>query len=178
MTVSERFEFDMVSAPVDVVDRRALSEAWYSALYAARNAVQARPVRLVTQSPENPARAGTAGTPRDSAALHATVVSRSAREILPRLAFANERRGPLTPLARVLERSLMRGGQLIRRASFSLGGTDGRVHVVVQGAGSKVRLIAICTPKARDRVAAALTQLRFILASRGFDVQTTLGGQR
>ena len=177
MTVTEHFGFDMLSAPVNAVDRRALSQAWYTALYATRNAAPAsRPRTSATLSRSEPSpEAIVRGAVGNAPVRPAPAPARRPGEALAGAAGADERRAPRFPLARSIERVLGRYARPPRRASFTLGGGEGRVHVVLQTDGAKMRLIAFCTPKARRRVAAALQQVRFDLASRGFNVQATLG---
>lgn len=176
MTVTEHFGFDMLSAPVNAADRRALSEAWYSALYAARSAPEAprsRPGVKCNSKPASHAAAGSVGMKRARQLL--ALVRRPAPGT-PRLGNANERRPLRESLARSIERALLRSVLVPRRASFTLGGEDGRVHIVVQSSGSAVRLIAFCAPKSRGRVAAALAQIRWDLSALGLQLHATLGG--
>ncbi|MDP9111662.1 MAG: hypothetical protein M3M96_08520, partial [Candidatus Eremiobacteraeota bacterium] len=176
MTVMEHFGFDMLSAPVNAADRRALSEAWYSALYAARKAPQAplpRPGAKPSSHPAAQTVAGSPGMTRPRQLL--SLVRRQAQGTL-RLGNANEQHPMRQSIARSIERALVRSVPVPRRASFTLGGEDGRVHIVVQSTGSAVRLIAFCSPKARERVAAALAQIRWDLSARGLQVHATLRG--
>jgi len=178
MTVTEHFGFDMLSAPVLTVDRRALSQAWYSALYATRNAAQAPRRRTVANRSTPPGSspgAPASGDLGNGAASRIPTLARYSGESFTIGTEAMERRAPRSPLARSIERVLARSSHLPRRASFTLGGSDGRVHVVIQAIGANVRVIAFCTPRARARVAAALRHVRCDLVFRGFDVHATLG---
>lgn len=177
MTLTEHLGFDVLSAPVNAADRRALSEAWYSALYATRNAPQVPPSRrCVKQTVASPPSAIVWRSPENAQARPWPATARRPLNGALRLAEANGPRTPRGPLARSIERALFRSAQTPRRASFTLGGGDGRVHIVVQTSGSHVRLIAFCAPKARTRVVCALAQIRWDLSGQGFEVHASIGG--
>ena len=152
-------------------DRRALSQAWYSALHLA----------------EHPPAGVRARFKRAPAAAHDVVLPHGrARSDAPRAANARaprdrlrvrpprawtpppspERRAPKTELARCIERGLTR--RLPRAAAaFAVRGAGGRVALIVRTDGARTRVVAVCAPPLRERVERALAHARFALAGRG-----------
>lgn len=177
MTISEQLQFSVLSAPVATLDRRTLSQAWYSALYGNGEGRAAKhPAPLPSsqsggfrRSAPEPAQAA-AGSPRAQtrARPHAE------RDQIQANGAAAERRAPRSALARRIERAFLRPRDPSSKASFTLDDDDGRVHVVLHSRGAQVQLIAICPPKARARVAAALAQARYALALRGIDLEADM----
>jgi hypothetical protein len=161
----------VVATQLADTDRRALSQAWYSALHLADHSPAAAPRArmpsggspagsrcardadgiLQRRSPDGAAlarrRAGDARTPGGSPT-------------------GAERRNPKTELARRIERGLTRRPPRAA-ASFAVRGGDGRVHLVVRDDGALTRVVAVCAPPLRERVERALAQARFALAGRG-----------
>jgi hypothetical protein len=178
MTITEQLQFSVLTAPVAALDRRTLSQAWYSALYggsrqdnpgkhgASAFCVTAEKAREVAGAPPLPERASTP-LPRHAAAVKCR---HRAEGVSP------ERRAPRSPLARKIERALLRPGSGAHKTSFTLDGEHGRVHVVLQTRGSRLKLIAICPPKARAHVASALAQARYALALHGLDLDAEARG--
>lgn len=82
----------------------------------------------------------------------------------------SERRAPRSPLARKIERAFLKPHSGVRKGSFTFEGEHGRVHVVLHSRGTQLKLVAICPPKARSHVCAALAQARYALALRGIDL--------
>jgi hypothetical protein len=169
MTNTQQLGISVLSAPLAAIDRRALSQAWYSALHLAQDhapvargstrvVALARPARLqalpARQTP--PARASGGVLAR----AHASQTSPA------RPALAVERRTPRTLLARRIERALL--DPRLRGA---------RIVVMLHGAGDRVRLVALCAPSARRAVAAALEEARFALASRGIALHAGVVGE-
>ncbi|HVS46436.1 MAG TPA: hypothetical protein VMS32_07200 [Verrucomicrobiae bacterium] len=172
---ADRLALDIVAAPLAEIDRRTLSQAWYSALHLARGA----------HAPAAPGRAPANNSPdglclptpreRDAAPASAGGASRTSGDSS---AFAargveGERRRPVTPLARKIERALVRPQALARRVMVTFEGRRGRVELLVRSSGEKLHLIAICAPGAHDRVAEALAHARFALARRGIGLQAS-----
>lgn len=83
-----------------------------------------------------------------------------------------ERRMPRVPLAKKIERTLLRPGVSVRSATFRIG--KGRVHVVVQQRTNGLQLVALCARGTHASVAQALMQARFALAQRGVSLETKL----
>lgn len=171
MTISEHLQFSVLAAPLAAIDRRSLSQAWYSALYGAQTSsaaapAKAAPARTKERRARNP-------RPHDAStrANRGVAPPRSApaREGQPQAA-APERRAPRSPLARKIERALLQPKPAAHKTSFALEGGAGRVKVLLRSSGSRVDLIAICPRNARKEVAAALAQARYSLALRGIDL--------
>lgn len=170
MTIAEHLNFSIVSAPLAQVDRRTLSQAWYSALYGAcAPAAQAQPEPQRGTTPNAsrvPVRRelSTAGPPAHEPRADA---KHDAGTSSKTLAAPPERRSARSPLARRIERRFSHPAAKPSAATFALEGAAGRVQVLLKGAGPNVRLVAICAPAARAQVCAALAQARYNLASRG-----------
>jgi hypothetical protein len=168
--MSQQLGFSVLSAPIAAIDRRALSQAWYSALHLAHglakepaltgNRTHAQkngaPSRIHGRRSDAArcARAEALSTPRESRASRSHIVEA-------------DRRAPRSPLARKIERVFLHPARAPERTTFSLEGDRGRVHVSVQSGPSGFRLIAVCSPRARALVAHALQEARFALAARG-----------
>lgn len=173
MTINEQLQFSVLTAPVATLDRRALSQAWYSALYGngkgTATAKAAEPIAAAQNAaaPRSPNEARfIPGQCEGAAAL------RSSANRTPERAEGTpqDRRAPRSTLARKIERAFLRPHSRSRKTSFTVEGDYGRVHVLLQSSGSQLKLIAICPPKARPHVAAALAQARYALAMRGIDL--------
>ncbi len=71
-------------------------------------------------------------------------------------------------LAQRIERAFLEPNpHRAQRATFSVDGMGGRVHVALQSSATGMRLVAVCHATARDRVARALEEARYALAARG-----------
>lgn len=170
MTITQDLEFSVLAAPLAAVDRRGLSEAWYSALYAqakpvpvmscAKNSVTAAQARngAHLQLPSN-------GIPTEKPAPSAATAASRSASATP--AGCVERRAPRSPLARRIERAFLHPKSPVRSAAFALEGETGRVQIILRARGSNLKLVAICPRKASTQVAAALEQARYALARRG-----------
>lgn len=176
MTITEHLKFSVLSAPIASLDRRALSQAWYSALYG-----DAAPARGATPASAAPSPSST------NVHAHAEAPSVHARNETASAALAGkarcaaaasgeieERRGPRSPLARRIERTFLHPRGRVRKATFAIDGVQGRVQILLQSSGGRLTLVAVCPPKAKAHVAAALAQARYALALRGIamDAQT------
>jgi hypothetical protein len=173
MTITEQLQFSVLTAPVATLDRRTLSQAWYSALYGAGNAKNA----AAKPAHESLVTGACAGAPRPSAAsvserqCRPAIEPHAAKTATRNAGAPLERRAPRSALARKIERVFLRPRSAARKASFTIEGESGRVHVLLQSHGTQLKLVAICPPKARAQVAAALAQVRYALALRGMDLQ-------
>jgi hypothetical protein len=164
----------VVATQLADTDRRALSQAWYSALHLAErppgagHAPLARLPRAARLNGSRFARDPNDAPQRRSAdvALHARDAGRVAGARSNGVASA-ERRVPKTELARRIEHGLARCSPRAAAASFAVRGADGRVHLVVRSDGARTRVVAVCAPPLRERVERALAQARFALAGRG-----------
>jgi hypothetical protein len=167
--MTQQLGFSILSAPLAAIDRRALSQAWYSALHVAQ-APHAQPasanVRAEAAASERPHRSGQPAKHanverRDTSARSHTATSK------PRIAAAPDRRAARSVLARRIERTFLNPISPPRRATFTIDGTAARVHVALQTTPDGVRIVAVCPPSIRARVSRALDQARYALAARG-----------
>ncbi len=171
--ITQQIGYSILSAPLAAIDRRALSQAWYSALHLARE--QRAPQATVPPYLSKPRDAEAMRQTRDKAASPrstATALTAARASGTPRTAVeAYERRAGRCALARRIERSFLDPVRKTRRATFTFEGTrDGmraRVHVALRSAASGTYLVAVCAPSLRAGVARALDQARYALAARG-----------
>lgn len=173
MTTAEQLQLNVLTAPLASVDRRALSQAWYSALYGTGSQRAAEGAKPRANTMPQRAAAGRAGQ-APPAASHTAPVALEKHRVPERLtvAPAGDRRTPRAPLAKKIERALLRPGAAARSATFRIG--KGRVHVVVQRLPNGLQLVALCARGAHASVAQALMQARFALAQRGISLETKL----
>ena len=161
-------------------DRRALSEAWYSALHLARDAAPARsapargtalPSPPLSQLPATtPASRAQHAAPLSSRAERPKARSRGTATTAPSEA-AIERRRPSTDVTLRIERAVKALG--VRRplpAAHTVDVGGGRVRLLVHNDGRSTRIVALCSPPLRDQVERALARARFTLAAGGFAV--------
>jgi hypothetical protein len=181
--MTRQLEVSILAAPLAAIDRRALSQAWYSALHVAQAAPQqpqgaAKPPRCavvqprMTRSLDRHARldgcaAGNAPVTRQCGA-HTT---RDAT-----LAESSVARRARSQLGRRIELRFASATQPVARATFSLGRGAARVHIIMQSDGATARLVAICRPQLREIVARALAEARLALRFRGIAVAPEVRG--
>jgi hypothetical protein len=165
---------DVLTAQLAETDRRALSQAWYSALHLAETAPRgSHRIAVGRCLPGAAAAAARQATSRGTPLRATTAVDRAtatARESARRRGPAApglERRAPKTVLARRLERALIRRVPRAAVTSFALRAGTGRIRLLVRSDGSRTRVVAVCPLSLRDRVERALAQARFALAGRG-----------
>jgi hypothetical protein len=164
----------VIATQIAQTDRRALSEAWYSALHLAR-AVAPRPQRplraAAAASPANAplrprAGAATASTPASLAPF-----ARGTRGADPRRAEADERRRAPSETERRVGRAI---AALARRPRAPVAHTvdvaGGRVRLLVQSDGRTTRIVALCSAALREPVGRAVASARFALAGAGVAV--------
>jgi hypothetical protein len=183
---TERLEVSILAAPLAAIDRRALSQAWYSALHLDRK--QARPA---VQTAHRSGAAATIACRPQQRAEHRLLghcaeyrqtkssAARPTQTLLAPNALRSATFRAIFPLSRRIERAFFRPNAAVRRATFSLGRGGARVHVILQSNAGTVTLVALCRPEMRQLVARALAQARLALAARGFETTTlTNGGSR
>lgn len=164
---TQRIGFDVLAAPLAEVDRRGLSQAWYSALHLAHDDAShaipgkgiARPRAAATARAARAPVSTTGGAPQPS-------TPRPIDREVGRRAAACERRAQATSLARKIERVATTQKAGVPLAAFVLDGKR-RVRVAIRTFGARVHVIAVCAPESRARVARALEEVRFALARRG-----------
>jgi hypothetical protein len=158
-------------------DRRALSQAWYSALhFAGATRPLSAPRYSTTSAGRLPAVTLPSRVMQSAFAASDFVPNPSAR---PRVASsqragepsAPERRSPKSALARRIERGVQAQGKRPGMGSFAVRDERARVHVVVRTIGAATRVVAVCEPALRERVERALAQARFALAGRAVRVE-------
>lgn len=176
--MTHQLEVSILAAPLGAIDRRALSQAWYSALRLAPQAPQVQK-RSPFDRELMPAHGGLRNvTPQASRAAHSgtlrsqTIGSKRAANACGRESAAGARiNASRVRLAERIERAFGSPATNLKRATFSLGPGNARVHVVMQTAGARTTLLAICRPELRDVVARALAQARAALAARGVGIE-------
>jgi hypothetical protein len=174
---------DVLTTQLAETDRRALSQAWYSALHLAERSPHGQycsAARSAAQSPvarqpaagsaaschANPAE-GAAAPQRRAAAERTVTPDREAAHHRVAAVSNSDRRAPKTALARQLERTLIGRGPRGAATSFALRAGIGRVQLLVRSDGTRTRVVALCTASVRERVERALAQARFALAGHG-----------
>jgi hypothetical protein len=182
--MTERIEVSILAAPLAAIDRRALSQAWYSALYFDRR--QTRPSEnTVQRSHAGATFASHVGQRAKHPSLERNVESRQTNRSSPRAAQTHlvpsvVRTATLRtifPLSLRIEHTFFRTKAPVRRATFSLGRGGARVHVILQSNAGAVTLVALCRPEMRELVARALAQARLALATRGFEIAELSEGE-
>ncbi|MBV8490593.1 MAG: hypothetical protein JO199_08690 [Candidatus Eremiobacteraeota bacterium] len=172
---TQPLSISLLSAPLAAIDRRALSQAWYSALHLAHDAKPQTALagKRADAMPSRRTAAPSAEALRHERASTTILPARIARDDnrLAGVRVAGERRAAKSPLARRMERALVARRDGVERVTVAIGRRRGRVHVVVQTTHAGVRLIALCPPRVRDVVERALAQVRFALAARGIEVE-------
>jgi hypothetical protein len=175
--MTQQLEVSILAAPLAAIDRRALPQAWYSALHLARPQVLAQtlPVRHLcalrcAAKPACPARGEIGGTARSQTQSRQQIGSRSSR-IAVSHAFGEPPNRVVGPLSKQVESKFSHPTVRLRRATFSLGRGNARVHVMLQSNGNRITLVALCRPEMRVVVAQALAQARVALAARGIPVE-------
>lgn len=169
-----------MAAPLLAIDRRALSQAWYSALgfaprphglverceshakafaYLVERERRVRPTTQPAKPNSRPASAPHRGASRPS---------REGVGAHPRL--------PRAPLAARIERAFAGAPGRPKRATFSLGRGNARVHVLLQTKADCTILVAFCRPEVRAIVGGALAEARVALAARGIGLRVRLRG--
>jgi hypothetical protein len=175
--MTQQLGFSILSAPLAAIDRRTLSQAWYSALHLAREAQHQPPATSVRN--ESPAQAQV--TPRAAASRECARTAkvadatRAGRPGSKSTSTATpERRAERSSLARRIERIFLHPIARPKRATFTIDGTAARVHVALQTTPAGVRIIAVCPASIQSRVARALDEARYALAARGIALHADL----
>jgi hypothetical protein len=163
----------VVATQLAQTDRRALSQAWYSALHLAHDdapprahvgtaatepAVRRTPARSAAAAPAAPDRAHAAAAPR-------TARTRAAAPAPP------DRRSAATEVSRRVERAvatIARAPQPQPCRTLAIDG--GRVTLLVRSDAHATRIVALCSEPLRPTVERALAHARFALAARGATV--------
>ncbi len=177
-TITQPLEVSVLAAPIAAIDRRALSQAWYSALgYGARNAPRPSPAARVPR-----ATAKSAGRRAESSS-GATTPSKNVSQPMPQRTRAQqpppssdpERARKRTSHLERLAASTVRS-QRVKRATMRLGDGQDRVHVVMEHRGAKLHLVAVCRRDVHERVVRALADVCSNLARRGVATHAQVHG--
>jgi hypothetical protein len=155
-------------------DRRALSQAWYSALHLADAAPRTRATRARTnrEHPEarpTPRRAREPSLQRaaEGLARRACKAPHAAAQRRDASAPAGERREPKPALGRRVAPAPPRRVPRGIPTSFTVRAANGSLHLLVRDDGARVRVVARCAPGLRERVERALAHVRVALAQCG-----------
>jgi hypothetical protein len=176
--MTQQIGFSILTAPLAAIDRRSLSQAWYSALHLATHGSCERNGEVLP-APRVPVRtcervvAVSPGPHRGRTAAVRIVPPKSHAN--SRCVPIEERRSSRSRLARAIEGTFLNPARVARqRATFTIDGTRGRVHIALQSGTSGPRLVAVCPATARVRVARALEEARYALAVRGIALRVDL----
>lgn len=161
--------FSVLTAPLAAMDRRALSQAWYSALHLVKHGTNVESVGHLQAVPAAPAGGGVPPSKNRARANDQMAMRRLDRaRPAPQMAVAQgDRRALRSPLARKIELAFLRPARRPVRTTLSIEGTGARVHVALQQTPDGLRLVAVCPARLRETVARALDEARFALAARG-----------
>ena|SRR5579871_1127985 len=178
--MTHELEVSILAAPLGAIDRRALSQAWYSALHLAAPARQVAGTGIAQRrSPIPP-------LPYDTQTAPGAAVANADRRSRRRLRLVGRtyrgeapalRQSPQTRLAARIERAFGAASSP-KRATFSFGPRNARVHVVLQTTPTRTTLVALCRPELRGSVGEALAQARSALAARGIALDVRKIGGR
>ncbi len=168
--MTHELEVSIVAAPLEAIDRRALSQAWYSALHLAVPAREIRDKPGGQRRSTSPVAAYRAAAPGCRKGTKPYLYSKCAVRVIRRVPFAGE-----APMVRPTSQSRLAAriarafaaASMPKRATFSLGRGNARVHVVLQTTPTRTMLVALCRPELRADVGQALAQARAALAARG-----------
>ena len=177
--ISQQPGFTVLSAPVALCDRRALSQAWFSALHMhTQNAQAPAAVRATARAqrvaPSLAQSIKTTGGIARTACVQ-TPPQRYSGTATPVPATVDRRHTP-SKLARKIEQAFLREQNAPKQASFALEGDRGRVQILLRSAGGATQIVALCPPAAREVVSQALAQARYALSMRGIALQTDVRG--
>ena len=183
--MTQQLEVSILAAPLAAIDRRALSQAWYSALRLARpdRAVfpsrEGRPCAVEGDAEAAPRRetrslSAPPGGTRMAPSMQTKPSKIAAQPSPPRIPADQD----AVPLSLRIERRFAYSATQIKRATFSMGRGEARVHVILQTNGNVATLVALCRPQMRTVVARALAHARFALAARGFAFDLEMRGEQ
>lgn len=180
--MTAQLEVSILAAPVAAIDRRALSQAWYSALRLTQPATSAGAGRDRANRCETfvfpPSRLIAPNVQRRDADLPSPKTTRSKGLIVAGDGSAksnSRRRAARTALAERIEHAFSAPNAHLKRATFAIGRGKARVHVILQTRGERTTLLALCRPDLRGVVGRALTEARCALAARGIGIESATG---
>lgn len=174
-TLTQPLEISVLSAPIAAIDRRELSQAWYSALgftrrfdsksmaalgsggLRTRGFVLERPTTVV----RSPSRAGCA------ISKLAPRATNRAKRAMDGERSVSERRSKMKPFVQMkpsVQRAV-RPQNGAARTTVTIDGERGRVYLMVQWHGERLRIVAVCPKRLAGSVARALEEARFGLCT-------------
>ena len=164
----------VIATQIAQTDRRALSEAWYSALHLAHDKPAARssPAQRTAANVRPATLARVAPAPvRGERAVVTPLPTRTRRDGNAGSPAVPERRRPVSETVRRIERAVERlSARRPVPAAHTLDVAGGRVRLLVHHDGKAVRIVALCSSPLRDVVERALASARFALAGSGVRV--------
>lgn len=174
--MTQQLDFSILTVPLAAIDRRSLSQAWYSALHLAQRppgeAGETARARTVSPAACGPDPARVRGA--EPALWNSRPLQARAEKPAEMRCSGEERRAQRSTLARRIEHAFLNPVQRTQRATFTIDGTRARVHVGLQSTASGTRLVALCPAHVRRGVARALEEARYALAVRGIALQIDL----
>jgi hypothetical protein len=171
-------EVSILAAPLGAIDRRALSQAWYTALRLAPHERSAAGVRSPPRVPApRPLQRwcciASSARPTDARAMPLRPARVATRSVGPGDdgGAALRRRRIAAPLAKRIQYAFTNPSAQVRRATFSMGRGSVRIVVMLQTKGERAVLVAICPPEVSAVVSQALDEVRATLGARGIAVE-------
>ena len=163
----------VVATRVAETDRRALSQAWYSALHLADDDTHPSPRATAFVGAT-----GGVGAPRAARAPANPPSSRGTADAPARVGRGRdgsmpgaERRSPASDVTRRVERAVATIARTpLRGVSRTVTIDGGRVRLLLRSDGNATRIVALCSEPLRATVERALAHARFALAARGASV--------
>lgn len=184
--MTQPLEISILSAPLEAIDPRAISQAWYSALglagkaksnqnasAAGSRALQSEKLQLFWTSQDENFKTSffqKSGVARARQNGERTAVRRWSA-LAP---TARRRRHAPSVLANRIVRKLT---ALPKRATVAIGEGAGRVQLMLQKSDGRMRIVAICPKRMQARVAMALDEARYALATRGVSAHSYVKGK-
>ena len=175
--MTQQLEVSILAAPLAAIDRRSLSQAWYSALGLAREKAVPGTLRrtgspagagVTVRQPQGELGAIDAARARGRASK--ADIERFASAGITQSDAARQRSLRPAPLARAIEAAFANPRSRARRATFSLHPGGARIVVMLQTNGVRTTLVALCRPEMRAIVSRALGEARLALSARGLEV--------
>jgi hypothetical protein len=161
----------VIATQLAQTDRRALSEAWYSALHLAHTTVPRKRSAARTTATASPHAAGTVSSSARRALGAPVAGVRLRKNTNAPPAVLAERRRPVDDTARRIERAVATlAARRPAPAAHTIDVAGGRVRLLVHNDGGTTRVVALCNHALREDVERALAGARFTLARAGFPV--------
>ncbi|HZV77408.1 MAG TPA: hypothetical protein VFF63_06605 [Candidatus Babeliales bacterium] len=175
--MTQQLQVSIIAAPIAALDRRALSQAWYSALgctsrsktrleVLARRGVNAQTRSQGDAMPVSVTHRGAADVPAGLVRSVRQAANPGGAETVT----VSRQRQLRAALAERIEAAFCAARPFPKRSTFSMGRGSARIHIVLQTNGTSTILLALCRPELRAVVTRALAQARLALAARGFGV--------